>query len=305
MIVDNDTADSSGLARLELPDNMQLFKTQENIGFAGGSNAGAFEACKTSEFDWIITLNPDAFPEPDWFDVVMRAASSAPEYAMLSSTLLKESDPDILDGAGDVYSIYGIAWRGGKGQPVQSLKSRESRYGSIKGFPVLGPCGAAAAYRADIFTSSGGFDPAFFCYLEDVDLALRLQLLGHKCLHCVDAKVLHMGGASSAFSDDEGTAFQYYYTYKNQLRVMIKTMPLLLLILMVPLYLAGLLWIVFRTRKHDHSGEKIKGLRDGLKSIGEIIKARRAIQTRRAVSTLRVMQLLAWSPIKLKRNDVL
>jgi len=58
MIVDNDIVDSSGLAQLDLPDNMQLFKTQENIGFAGGSNAGAFEACKTSEFDWIITLNP-------------------------------------------------------------------------------------------------------------------------------------------------------------------------------------------------------------------------------------------------------
>ena len=47
---------------------------------------------------------------------------------------------------------------------------------------VFSPCAAAALYRRNVFLAVGGFDKAFFCYGEDVDLAFRLRLMGGRCM---------------------------------------------------------------------------------------------------------------------------
>ena len=58
----------------------------------------------------------------------------------------------------------------------------------------MGPCGGAAAYRTAAFREVGGFDETFFAYWEDVDLALRLRLAGHRCVRAPAARALHKHG---------------------------------------------------------------------------------------------------------------
>src|SRR5947207_318279 len=41
---------------------------------------------------------------------------------------------------------------------------------------VLAPHGCAAAYHRRMLEDVGGFDEAYFCYLEDLDLGMRGQL---------------------------------------------------------------------------------------------------------------------------------
>jgi len=60
----------------------------------------------------------------------------------------------------------------------------------------VGPCGGAAAYRAEAFTRLGGFDERLFAYWEDVDLALRLRLAGWNCVRSPEARALHRHGAT-------------------------------------------------------------------------------------------------------------
>ena len=62
--------------------------------------------------------------------------------------------------------------------------------------PVLGASAAAAFYLRRLFEDIGFFDEDFVIYLEDVDLSLRAQLLGHRCLYLPDAIVYHMEAAS-------------------------------------------------------------------------------------------------------------
>jgi len=46
------------------------------------------------------------------------------------------------------------------------------------------------------FQEIGFFDEDFVMYLEDIDLSLWAQLLGHRCRYRPDAIVCHMEAAS-------------------------------------------------------------------------------------------------------------
>ena len=55
----------------------------------------------------------------------------------------------------------------------------------------LAPCGGAAAFDRAAFLDVGGFDPAFFAYLEDVDLAIRCSARGWRCRLAPTAVAIH------------------------------------------------------------------------------------------------------------------
>src|SRR5262249_21335435 len=62
---------------------------------------------------------------------------------------------------------------------------------------IFAASGCAAFYRRSVFLDHAGFEESFFAYLEDVDLALRLQAGGHRGYYVPRAVVYHRGGATS------------------------------------------------------------------------------------------------------------
>jgi hypothetical protein len=58
------------------------------------------------------------------------------------------------------------------------------------------PCGGAAAYRAGLWRRLGGFDETLFAYSEDVDLGLRCQAVGARCVLAPGARAEHHHGAT-------------------------------------------------------------------------------------------------------------
>lgn len=51
--------------------------------------------------------------------------------------------------------------------------------------------GAAALLRIEALRTSGFFDPAYFMYFEESDLAIRLNEAGYQCWACPDSLVYH------------------------------------------------------------------------------------------------------------------
>ena len=264
VIVDND----GSAHELALPDErFQMVAPGSNLGFAAGSNRGFLGAATP----WLATLNPDAVPEPDWLANLRRAAGRYPEAAMFGSTQLDAADPRRLDGAGDCYSIYGIAWRGGRGAPADSVR------GDMR---VFAPCAAAALYRRDAFEAAGGFAESFFCYLEDVDLGFRLNLRGEQAIQVADARVRHAGGAA--------TAFARYHTLRNSVFTAVRCLPLPHTAVAVAALAAS------------HVTE-IKPILAGLGRLPALLRERRAIQASRRLRIRELARLLVWDPRKVKR----
>ena len=97
LVVDNASTDGSPEAVARFP-GVELIALHENVGFAAGNNIAA---AAVTDCDWLAFLNPDAFPEPEWLERLMRAVEEHPEIAMFASELRLASDPAKLDGAGD------------------------------------------------------------------------------------------------------------------------------------------------------------------------------------------------------------
>jgi len=288
IIVDNASTDGS-LERLRLPDRrFRLVPAGANLGFAAGSNLGIRKSCAP----WIATLNPDALPAPGWLAAMRRATSRHPHVAMFGSTQVDAVNPGRLDGCGDAYSFLGIAWRGRYGSPVAAVPPEGEAFA---------PCAAAALYRRDVLETVGGFDEAFFCYCEDVDLAFRIRLHGGRCVQVPDAVVHHVG---SAMTGPE-SHFTLYHSARNRVWLMIKNLPLVLLVPLLPVhltYMALTLWRHLRDNSNYFSAT-LAGLRAAFSGIRPVLKARRDIQKHRKVSAVAVARMLCWNPRKLWRCD--
>jgi GT2 family glycosyltransferase len=248
---------------------------KENLGFAQAMNVG-IEAASSP---LIAALNPDAFANPDWLETLVAAADRHAEVAAFGSMQISAADDARIDGFGDHYLVWGQAWRG-RAWPVPAAANGVSY--------CFGVCAAAALYRTDALRRIGGFDRRFFCFYEDIDVSFRLRLAGHECAVVGPAVVRHVGGASF-----EGqSSFAEFLIARNQWWVLIKNMPLLLLILVLPGYIAMQLYAALRRPRSP----RMKGLRQGLLETGAFIAARREIQASRKVSIRELCKWLTWSP---------
>ena len=64
--------------------------------------------------------------------------------------------------------------------------------------PVGWVTGAVLLIRASLFRALGGFDEHFFMNSEEVDLCARAWQSGSRVVYVPEAKVIHVGGASSS-----------------------------------------------------------------------------------------------------------
>src|SRR5210317_1574850 len=107
IIVDNGSSDGSVDQLDEKYPLIKLVQLPENRGFAAANNIGA--GCARG--DWLVLLNNDAFPEPEWLEAILTAAQNFPEAAAFGSCMIRAEKPNTLDGTGDIYHISGLAWR--------------------------------------------------------------------------------------------------------------------------------------------------------------------------------------------------
>lgn len=265
----------------QLPPNARLIESAVNHGFAAGNNLLAREASG----DWLVLLNPDAFPEPDWLERLLAATTRWPEAAMFGSTQRAYGTPGVLDGAGDVYHASGVPYRAGYGRRMDPPPEGE----------VFAPCGAAMMIRRDLFEALGGFDEDYFCYVEDVDLAFRARILGHRAVQVRDAVVEHMGYASSG----RRSHFATYHGARNRLWTFLKNMPWPLLVLLAPVHALATLALWISAARIGQFALFGRAIRHGLAAWPRIMQKRREIQERRRVSALAVARMMAWNPLRL------
>ena len=288
VIVDNASTDGH-FDRIVLPDDrFRVIRSPVNLGFAAGCNLGARHAAAP----WLAMLNPDAVPDPDWLAELRQATLRFPMATMFGSTQIQAHDPTRLDGAGDNYSIFGIPWRGGFGARCADTRRQDAA--------VFSPCAAAALYERTAFETAGGFDPSFFCYIEDVDLAFRLRLNGHKTIQVAAARVSHVGSSSTGRYSD----FTLFHSARNSVFMLIRCMPPVLLLVSLPLFLTAQIWLMYRMRRFASPWARLRGVGAGLRAIPRLLPQRRTIQRARVLTTGQLARLLVWNPRRLSRRDI-
>jgi N-acetylglucosaminyl-diphospho-decaprenol L-rhamnosyltransferase len=282
ILIDNASPDGT------LPDEVtttratHFVQNDTNTGFAVANN----QAARLASGEWLIMLNPDAFPQPDWLSQLMAASERYPNVTAFGSSQLLDENPALLDGAGDVYHAAGIPFRGGYLRPVPA---------DLVDGEAFTPCAAAALWRADVFADLGGFEESFFCYCEDVDLGFRHRLAGGRIVQVASAKVRHMGSASSGRLSD----FAVYHGTRNRMWTFIRCMPGILFWVMLLPHLGATLLLYAHTAWRGAGAAYGRGLHHALASLPQVWQQRQAIQRSRKVKLGALLRQFAWSPMTL------
>ena len=190
VVVDNASEDGTQGVLGGFEDVARVLYNDRNTGFSAAQN----QAIECSGSEWVLTLNPDALLEPGFVRRLVRAGSVDKTVGSVCGKLLSIG-PDFqppakprIDSAGIYFTRSMRHFDRGWGQPDDG-RFDVTEY-------VFGPSAAAALYRremiADISLEDGFFDPDFFSYREDADVAWRAQLLGWRCLYTPDAVAYHV-----------------------------------------------------------------------------------------------------------------
>ena len=190
IVVDNGSTDGTpAWLAAEYP-GVTVIALGRNVGF-GEANRRGIEAARG---ELVALLNNDTVVEPGWLDALVAPLDRDPEIAASCAVLRLLDHPDVLNACGGGMTWLGYGFDRDLGFPFSGLGNLPETAATL--FPTA----AAALLRKADFTASGGFDPVFFMYHEDVDFGWRLWLLGKKVVVCRNAVVRHAWGGTSVAS---------------------------------------------------------------------------------------------------------
>lgn len=278
IVVDNASTDNSAaMVTLRNDPRMTLLQLSHNSGFAAGNNLGMAHCHGAT---WVALLNPDAFPASSWLAELVAASKAYPNCAGFGAHLVDAQNPNISDGTGDEYHFTGRPFRRDHGIPVL----RSQRNAGL----IFAPCAAAALYRRSVWDSVGGMDEDYFCYLEDVDLAFRIQLQGQEFRYAPAAVCQHVGSALTGLQSN----FSIYHGQRNLIWTFVKNMPTPLFWLLLPAHIGLNLLAIVRFSLRGQLRVVLRAKWDALRGLAHAWQKRKHIQARNAVSARSILKAM-------------
>ena len=177
VVVDNASVDGSLDALRRSDPKAEVVATGTNLGFGAAANVGV----SSTDSGYVLILNPDTVIEPGTVKALTEALERDPTLAVVG--------PRIHNVDGTLYPSVrrfpdlGVA----VGHAFVGLFKPDNRFTRSyrmldwdheKACPVDWVSGTCMLVRRSAFEQVGGFDPAFFMYVEDVDLCWRLWRTG-------------------------------------------------------------------------------------------------------------------------------
>jgi GT2 family glycosyltransferase len=150
-----------------------VFRSETNLGFAGGNNA----AYRHAIGDYIALVNNDVILDRDWLATVAAALDADPKLAAVQTILRR--DETTIDGAGI---------------DISDGTFRQIRNPAVSA--AWGVSATAALYRREALGETI-FDETLFAYYEDVDLCARLHDAGWRTAVLPVIKATHRGSQTA------------------------------------------------------------------------------------------------------------
>jgi N-acetylglucosaminyl-diphospho-decaprenol L-rhamnosyltransferase len=196
VLADNGSTDGVPEAAEAQHPHVRVLRTGGNVGYGAAANAGLADR----HAGWALVANPDIRFEPGAVDELLAVAARWPRAATVGPAI-RTPDGQLYPSARDLpslstgvgHALLGWAWPGNP-WTARYRREREAPRERTAGW-LSGSC-----FLVDLeaFHSVGGFDPGYFMYFEDVDLAARLGERGWLHVYAPSAVVEHEGGHATS-----------------------------------------------------------------------------------------------------------
>ncbi len=194
VVVDNDSSDDSHA--IVAASGVRWLQTGANLGYGRAANRGAAAV----DGDAVLVCNSDVVVEEAALEALAGALSDTCELGAVGPRLRNVDGstypsarpfPSLVDAMG--HGLLGfVAPRNPFTRRYRMLDWDHARAARVDWVS-----GACVLVRRSAWDAVGGFDPAYFMYLEDVDLCWRLDKRGWAVGYEPAAEVIHVQGAST------------------------------------------------------------------------------------------------------------
>lgn len=212
----------------EIP-HVTLLAQKENLGFAGGNNAGVRWALE-HDFDYIYFHNNDGFLAANALEPIVDAMEKDRSIGAAQSLLLLHPETDLINCTGNSFQYLGFGFCDQYRSKIEDLELpplKEIDYAS----------GSALMVSIETIKEYGAWDKDFFLYHEDLEWCFRLRSVGKKIFLVRDSIFYHKYQFSRSIE-------KFYWMERNRYGVMLMFFkwPTLLLLLPIAIILELGLW---------------------------------------------------------------
>ena len=223
--VDNGSADGSLAVVDSFADRLRVavVRLPENRGFAEANDVGIARALEDGGA-YVVTLNNDLELDArclERLDAAIReqdAQVPGEAPAVLQLLMLNYFDRRAIDAAGLRFDRFHVARQLLYKEDLSALYTAD--------LSIDGACAGAAAYPREALLAvrkgeTGFFDPLYFAYYEDVDLAMRLMRAGYRTRLVRDAVAYHVHSGTGR----KGSPFKAYHLARNFRLYLYRNLP--------------------------------------------------------------------------------
>ena len=213
VVADNaSTDDSVALLARDFP-AVELLLLDRNLGFCEGYN----QALAQVNSPYFVLLNSDVAVTPGWLPPLRALLANDPRIAVVQPKIVAHADPTRFEYAGAAGGYLDrLAYPFCRGRLFDATEPDHGQYDDPR--PVAWASGACCLVRASAWRALGGFEPAFFAHMEEIDFCWRLQNAGHEVWYHGGSTVQHVGGGTLAKADPHKT----YLNFRNGLALLYK-----------------------------------------------------------------------------------
>jgi N-acetylglucosaminyl-diphospho-decaprenol L-rhamnosyltransferase len=195
-VVDNNSSDQSISLIEGLSPNLTVIKNKINIGFGSACNI----VLKNFTAEYFLLLNPDVFVNRESLIQSLDFIENHAEIDILgvknynTSGIVAASCARFPSPVRYLNDILGLSKIAPRIFTPGTIMSDWNHQNSRKVDHVIG---AFMMLRNSALKRAGYFDEDYFLYMEDVDLAYRINKNGGSCYYNSDISVVHEGGGTT------------------------------------------------------------------------------------------------------------
>lgn len=230
IVVDNASQQQLTLPKqLEQREEIQVIRSESNLGFTGGNNMGIHYAVERFNSDFVVLLNNDTTVEPDFLKQLVKQAQENPKQGLICPKIYFSKGSEYHASLYNKSDLGNIIWYAGGSvdfehlvafhQGVDEVDRGQFDTKQTSEFAT----GCCVLIRREVLEKIGSFDKRFFLYLEDVDLSLRAKQAGYMIGFCPESVIYHQNAGSSGGS---GSSTQEYYQTRNRFLIAFKNVTL-------------------------------------------------------------------------------
>lgn len=197
VVVDNASPEGGVDEIRERFPEVQVVKSDKNLGFAGANNLGF----RHSTGEYVLLLNPDTRIIGNSLDLMLEQLKKIPDAGIVGCKLLNSdltvSTTSIQKFPTITNQVLTAEWLRMK-FPDLPLWSIGPLFRPISGAVRVDVIpGACMMLKRSVFQRAGLLSEEYFMYAEDIDLNYKVRALGLSSYYVGSAEIIHHGGKSS------------------------------------------------------------------------------------------------------------